>query len=68
MAAIPDSPSLLVNKVSVLRFRENPPMRNQYLVYKKDRYMTPAVKAFIEFILEEAKAEEEREHLRENQE
>ena len=59
VAAIPDSPSLLVNKVSVLRFRKNPPMRNQYLVYKKDRYMTPAVKAFIEFIQEQMQKDEE---------
>ena len=55
VAAIMDSPALLHNKVSILRYRENPPMRNQYLVYKKDRYMTPAAKAFIEFIKEDAK-------------
>ena len=66
VAAIQDSPSLLVNKVSVLRFRSNPPVRNQYLVYKKDRYMTPAVKAFVELILEQA--EEEARQLKERQE
>jgi len=60
VAAVQNNPSLLSNKVVVLRFRENPPMKNQYLVYKKDRYMTPAAKAFIEFILEDAKRYEKK--------
>lgn len=49
IAVVANSPSLLVNKVVPLHFA-NPPVKNQYMVYNKQREISPLVKSFIEFI------------------
>lgn len=52
IALIADSPSLSTGNVSALRFPGNPPVRNQYMVWKKDRFMPPVVKKFRDHIIE----------------
>lgn len=56
MAVIADSPSLLVNNVSVLHFAK-PPVKHQYMVYNRERELTPLVKSFVDFIREETTRE-----------
>ena len=56
MAVIADSPSLLVNNVSVLHFAR-PPVKHQYMVYNRERELTPLVKSFVDFIREETTRE-----------
>lgn len=56
MAVIADSPSLLVNNVSVLHFAK-PPVKHQYMVYNRERELTPLVKSFVDFIREETAGE-----------
>lgn len=51
IALIPDNPSLNLDNVSVLRFKDDIPVRRQYMVWKKNRFMPPVVKAFRDFII-----------------
>lgn len=54
ISLIADSPSLNTDKVHVLRFAQDPPpFRNQYIVWKKDRFNPPVVRAFRDFILKQ---------------
>lgn len=55
IAVVADSPSLLTNKVAPLYFAR-PPVKNQYMVYNRERDISPLVKSFIEFIREEERA------------
>ena len=56
IAVIANSPSLLVNKVTPLHFR-HPPVKNQYMVYNRERDISPLVKSFIDFIRAECLSE-----------
>lgn len=48
---IPDNTYLLNSNISVLRFKENPPQRTLYMVWKKEGYyLSPAAAAFKRFI------------------
>ena len=50
---IPDNSYLLNSNVSVLRFRENAPVRTLYMIWKKnDRYLSPISNIFKKFIEE----------------
>lgn len=55
IALIPDNPSLNLDNVSVLRFKGQIPKRNQYMVWKKNRFMPPVVKSFRDFIIDSVK-------------
>lgn len=51
---IANNPSLHTDNVHVLHFRDGAvPKRCQYMVWKKDHYLLPAVKGFRDFILDE---------------
>ncbi|MCI8478207.1 MAG: LysR family transcriptional regulator [Oscillospiraceae bacterium] len=52
IALIADSPSLCMDKVSVLRFEHDTPIRNQYMVWKRGRFMPPVVRCFRDHILD----------------
>lgn len=52
IALIADSPSLRMDKVSVLRFEHDVPIRNQYMVWKRGRFMAPVVRCFRDHILD----------------
>ncbi len=56
IAVIANSPSLLVNKVTPLHFK-HPPVKNQYMVYNRERDISPLVKSFIDFIRAECLSE-----------
>ena len=50
---IPDNGHLLNSNVSVLRFRENAPVRTLYMVWKKnEHYLSPVANVFKKFIEE----------------
>ncbi len=51
IALIPDNPSLNLDNVSILRFKGEVPIRRQYMIWKKDHFMPPVVKAFRDFII-----------------
>ena len=52
IALIADSPSLCMDKVSVLRFEHDTPIRNQYMVWKRGRFMPPVIRCFRDHILD----------------
>lgn len=52
IALIADSQSLHMDKVSVLRFPGTPPQRNQYMVWNRNRFMSPVVRRFRDYIIE----------------
>lgn len=52
VALIADSPSLCMDNVSILRFEHDPPIRNQYMVWKRGRFMSPVVRHFRDHILD----------------
>ena len=51
IALIADSPSLKMGDISTLHFKEDAPYRNQYMVWNKNRFTPPVVKAFREYII-----------------
>lgn len=54
ISLIANNPSLQTDRVHVLRFADGEvPRRNQYMVWKKDHYLSPAVNAFRDYILDE---------------
>lgn len=52
IALIADSQSLHMDKVSVLRFPDKPPQRNQYMAWNRNRFMPPVVRRFRDYIIE----------------
>lgn len=53
IALMPDSPYLPLpqDKVVSIPFKENFPVRHQYLIWRKNRYLSPVAKAFRDFII-----------------
>ncbi len=51
VALVADNPSMRHEGIVMRRFRENPPTRNQYMIWRKDAFAPPAVQAFQELVL-----------------
>lgn len=51
IALVADNPSLSADNVIARRIKSHRPTRNQYMVWKKNRFMSEAVVAFRDFIL-----------------
>ena len=51
VALVADNPSMRHEGIVMRRFREHPPVRNQYMVWKKNAFASPAVEAFRELVL-----------------
>ena len=52
IALIPDSKYLPLDGVSVVRFSEHVPKRDQYMIWRKNSYLPPVSKALKDFIIE----------------
>lgn len=50
IALIADTPMIHRPDIHILRFSGDPPVRNQYMVWKKDHFLSPAGRAFRDFI------------------
>ena len=53
IALIADTPSLKIDGVTVIPLQNNAPIRNQYMVWRRNRTLSPAAVAFRDHILSE---------------
>ncbi len=52
IALVPNNPTMESDGVVLRKFKGCVPTRNQYMIWKKDSFLSPAVRAFKELILE----------------
>ena len=51
VALVPHSKYLPLDNVAITAFRENAPVRHQYIIWRKNDYIPPVAKAFRDFII-----------------
>ncbi len=55
IAIIPESKWLPLEGVSIIRFENDTPKRKQYVIWKKNSYLSPVAKAFLDFVIKSVK-------------
>jgi len=55
IALVPDSKWLPLDDVAVLRFPHDTPKRNQYVIWRKNAYISPVARTFRDFVIQSIK-------------